>query len=175
MVLHIACLRLARLMQYAVVESCGGLGGATDMFKRLKQELARHRQRPFLEAAMAACALIASADGEVSFSERTRMDAVLESLAELRVFDPHEAVDLFNARVEALQVDREAGRAAAFEAIRRGAAAAGAAELLVRICVAISLADGKYVPHERAMLGLICAALNLEPEAVDEAQAVLFT
>lgn len=124
---------------------------------------------------MAACALIASADDEVSFSERARMDAVLESLAELRVFDPHDAVNLFDARIEALQADREAGRAEAFETIRRGAAADGAAEVLVRICVAISLADGKYVPHERAMLGLICASLNLAPEAIDEAQAVLFT
>jgi tellurite resistance protein TerB len=149
------------------------------MFERLRQEIERHRQRPFLEAAMAACALIASADDEVSFSERARMDAVLESLAELRVFDPHDAVNLFNARVEALQADREAGRADAFEAIRRGAARGasddGAAELLVRICVAISLADGKFVSHERAMLGLICASLNLAPEAIDEAQAVLFT
>jgi len=100
---------------------------------------------------------------------------VLENLAELRVFDPHQAVDLFNARVEALQADREAGQAAAFEAIRRGAGAEGAAELLVRICVAISLADGRFVAHERAMLGLICAALNLSPEAIDEAEAVLFT
>jgi tellurite resistance protein TerB len=145
------------------------------MFERLKQELARHRQRPFLLAAMAACALIASADDEVSFSERTRMDAVLESLAELRLFDPHEAVDLFDARLDALQADRDAGRAAAFEAVRRGAVAEGAGVLIVRICVAISLADGKFVASERAMLGLICAALNLAPDAIDEAQAVLFT
>ena len=143
------------------------------MFERLKQELERHRQRPFLEAAMAACALIASADDEVSFSERARMDAVLESLAELSIFDPHDAVDLFNARLEALEADREAGQAAAFEAIRRGAAAEGAAELLVRICVAISLADGKFVANERAMLGLICASLNLAPATIDEAQALL--
>ena len=145
------------------------------MFERLKQELARHRQRPFLEAAMAACALIASADDEVSFSERARMDAVLESLAELRIFDPHQAVDLFNARLEGLQADRESGRAEAFEAIRRGASEEGAAELLVRICVAISLADGKFVSAERAMLGLICASLNLTPAAIDEAQAALST
>ncbi len=145
------------------------------MFDRLKQELARHRQRPFLEAAMAACALIASADDEVSFSERARMDAVLESLAELRIFDPHQAVDMFNGWLESLQADREAGRAEAFEAIRRGATEDGAAELLVRISVAISLADGKFVSAERAMLGLICASLDLAPEAIDEAQAALFT
>lgn len=144
------------------------------MFKRLKQEIERYRQRPFLEAAMAACALIASADDEVSFSERARMDAVLESLAELRIFDPHDAVDLFNDRLDALRADRDAGRAEAFEAVRRGAAAKGAGELLVRICVAISLADGKFVASERAMLGLICAALDLAPEAIDDAQAVLF-
>ncbi len=151
------------------------LSGGVIMFDRLKQELERHRQRPFLEAAMAACALIASADDEVSFSERARMDAVLESLAELRIFDPHEAVNLFNARLEALQVDRQAGQGEAFEAIRRGATAEGAPELLVRICVAISLADGKFVVNERAMLGLICAALNLTPAAIDEAQSELAT
>lgn len=145
------------------------------MFDRIKKELERHRQRPFLEAAMAACALIASADDEVTFSERARMDAVLDSLAQLRIFDPHTAVDLFNARLEALQADRGAGQAAAFEAIRRGATNRGAAELLVRICVAMSLADGEFVSAERAMLGLICSTLNLSPEAIDEAQAVLFT
>ena len=75
---------------------------------------------------MAACALIASADDEVSFSERARMDAVLESLAELRIFDPHQAVDLFNDRLDALQTDRDAGRAEAFEVVRRCAAGAGA-------------------------------------------------
>ena len=73
------------------------------------------------------------------------------------------------------QPDREAGRAEAFEAIRRGAGDDGAAELLLRICVAISLADGEFVSSERAMLGLICATLNLAPEAIDEAQAALFT
>lgn len=124
---------------------------------------------------MAGCALIASADDEVSFSERARMDAVLENLAELRIFDPHEAVDLFNTRIDALQADREVGQAEAFDAIRRGVTADGAPELLVRICVAISLADGEFVANERAMLGLICSALNLTPEAIDEAQAVLFT
>ncbi len=145
------------------------------LFDRLKKEFERHRQRPFLEAAMAACALIASADNEVSFSERARMDAVLESLAQLRIFDPHVAVDLFNAQLDALQADRGAGQAAAFEAIRRGAADEDAAELLVRICVAMSLADGDFVSAERAMLGLICSSLNLPPKAIEEAQAVLFT
>lgn len=143
------------------------------MFTRLKQELERHRQRPFLEAAMAACALIASADDEVSFSERARMDAVLESLAELKIFDPHEAVDLFNARLEALRADTDAGRAEAFETIRRGTTGEGAGELVVRICVAISLADGTFEASERAMLGLICASVNLAPEAIEEARAVL--
>ena len=145
------------------------------MFDRLKQELARHRRRPFLEATMAACALIASADEEVSFSERARMDAVLESLAELRIFDPHEAVDLFNDHLAAFAADRHEGEAAAFDAIRRGTAAEGAGELLVRICVAISLADGNFASSERAMLGLICSALSLPPATIDEAQAVLFT
>ena len=124
---------------------------------------------------MAVCALMASADDEVTFSERARMDSVLESLAELRIFDPHDAINLFNARVEALQSNREQGQSQAFDAIRRGAGDESAAQLLLRIAVAISLADGEFVPNERAMLGLICASINLPPEAIDEAQAMLFS
>ena len=50
----------------------------------LRAEIAKHRNRPYLEAAMAASASIAIADGEVSFSERHRVIASTRSLSDWR-------------------------------------------------------------------------------------------
>ena len=129
----------------------------------LRAEIAKHRNRPFLEAAMAASASIAIADGEVSFSERHRVDAILKRLDELSIFDPHVAVDLFNDHVEALEKDSEMGWRQIREIVARFAGAPEA-ESLVRIALAMSFADGEFSPQERARVHDLCKALALEPE-----------
>lgn len=139
------------------------------MFDLFRQELERHRRRPFLEAVSAACALVAAADGEVSFSERTRLDAVVESLSELRLFDPHEVVNAFDAHVEKLEDAGGDGRAVLLETVAAGTRDDGAADLLLRISVAMSLADGRDSPEERAAIGEICSALGLDTSAADAA------
>lgn len=142
------------------------------MFDRFRQELVRYRRRPFLEAVAGACALVAKADGEVSFSERSRLDAVIDSLSQLSVYDPHEVVDAFNQHVEAIEDDREAGRAAALEAIRVGAGEDDdAAALVLRIAVAMSLADGRDSAQENAVVEEIRALLALEAASVRAAYA----
>lgn len=143
------------------------------MFDRFRKELERHRQRPFLEAVAAACALVATADGEVSFSERSRLDMVVESLSELRLFDPHEVVDAFDADVEALSRDADGEREAMLKTIVAGTGKDGAADLLLRISVAISLADGRDSADEHQMIEKICAALGLDGDAADKAFAAL--
>ena len=102
------------------------------MFERFRLELNRHKQRPSLEAVAAACALVATADGEVSFSERARLDTVIESLSQLRLFDPHEVVDAFDEHVAQL-ADDDDGVAAMLKVISAGTRAEGAADLLLRI------------------------------------------
>jgi len=138
------------------------------LFGRLKETIQaqaeRHRNRPFMAATMAASALVAYADGTVTFSERSRMDQILESLEQLKVFDPHEAVNLFNEMVEAMQADAEAGRAAALARIAPFAEDKEAAQLMVRIAAAISEADGDFSASERARIDEICAALGTSYE-----------
>ena len=135
------------------------------MFDRFRKELQRHRQRPFLEAVAAACALVATADGEVSFSERARLDAVVESLSELRLFDPHEVVDAFDEHVAVLADDAAGGHNKMLKTITSGTGNEGAADLLLRISVAMSLADGRDSADEHKVIDQICAALGLAPEA----------
>ncbi|MSO80744.1 MAG: hypothetical protein EXQ97_03755 [Alphaproteobacteria bacterium] len=60
---------------------------------------------------MAVCAFVAMDDGAVSFSERARMDAVLEGVSRLALFDQHDGVEMFNNHVEAFGRDAVAARA----------------------------------------------------------------
>ena len=129
---------------------------------RQKEDARRLPGRPFLDATMAACAMIAQADGTVSFSESHRLDEILVNLEELKIFDPHEAVDLFKDYVDAIVEDPETGRNTVFKAIARIKDEANAAPLLVRICLSISFADGEFHPAERERVVEICELLGLE-------------
>lgn len=142
------------------------------MFDRFRLELLRYKQRPFLEAVAAACALVATADGEVSFSERSRLDAVIESLSQLRLFDPHEVVDAFDSNVARLAEDED-GFEDLMKTIVAGTKAEGAPDLLLRISAVMSLADGRDSADERAVIEKICAALRLGGESVDKAFAAI--
>jgi len=138
------------------------------VFERFRLELNRHKQRPFLEAVAAACALVATADGEVSFSERARLDTVIESLSQLRLFDPHEVVDAFDEHVAQL-ADDDDGVAAMLKVISAGTRAEGAADLLLRISAVMSLADGRDSSDEHEIIHKICAALQLPDTSVEQA------
>ncbi len=50
----------------------------------------RTRDRAFLDAAMAASALVATADGDVSFAQRSRLDDLLASVEPLKAYDVHD-------------------------------------------------------------------------------------
>lgn len=140
------------------------------MLERFRLELNRYKQRPFLEAVAAACALVATADGEVSFSERARLDTVIESLSQLRLFDPHEVVDAFDEHVARL-AENDDGLKVMLKVIKAGTRQDGAADLLLRISAVMSLADGRDSADEHAVMHQICTALELPEAAVDEAYA----
>jgi tellurite resistance protein len=131
------------------------------MKNRLVREFERFRHRHFLEASMAACALISMADRRVSLSEQIALDDCLEKVAELRLFDPHKAVDLHRSFVAALQRNPVIGKRRALEALGRFAGDASAAALLVRLSVAIAVSGSGSSDAERDTLTEICGALGV--------------
>ena len=139
-------------------------GLLANLMQGLQHQAERHRNRPFMEATMAACALVATADGTVSFSERHRVDQILERLDQLRVFDPHEAINLFDDFVEELKESPDAGRAAALERLTKIADDKDSSRLMIRICCAVSEADGDFSAAERQQIDAICRALGLTLE-----------
>ena len=126
----------------------------------IRKEVERHRNRPFLEATMAASALVAIADGKVTFSERHRIDQILENLEELRIFDVHEAIDLLNRHLERLGTSPRSGKTDALAAVTKIKDDPDAGRLLIKICVSISNADGDFSAAEHDQVDEICAQLG---------------
>ncbi len=137
----------------------------TDLIRGYQEELQRHRHRPFLRAAMAGCALVSTAEGAVSLGHRVRVDEILETLDALRLFDPHEGIDLFDEFVEGIRLHAETGHARALAAVDGEVAEEPEkARLLVRICAAVSAQGGPVRPSERREIRALCARYGLEAQ-----------
>ena len=129
-------------------------------------QLERYRNRGFLKAAMAAAALVADADGEVTLSERYRIDAILKRLERLRLYDPHKAVEILDRFLASLHDDAETARPVLLGKVSRMADDSEAAHILVRIAHSVSDADGTVSDAEANRIDQIRSVLNL---AADDA------
>jgi len=138
-------------------------GFLSTLVNQFQAELERRENRPFLRASMAACALIAVADGKVSFSQRVRVDQILETLDALKVFDPHEGIDLFNEFSDGIFNDTKEGRASALEAILEGAEDSECRAMIIRVCLAVSEANGEKALADQVEIVSLCSRLDVEP------------
>ena len=128
-----------------------------------RHQVERHRNRPFLEATMAACSLVAIADGEITLSERIRVDRIVETLDALQVFDPHEAVDLFNDFTQDILDNPRVGRERAMRALKTVASDPPTASLLIRICLAIAESKGGKSLVSQIEIVMLCSLLDVTP------------
>jgi tellurite resistance protein len=63
------------------------MSGLLSDFTHLYHESQKKRlNRPFLNAAMAACAMVSISEGEVEFCDRIRLDQILTPLDRLKIF-----------------------------------------------------------------------------------------
>ena len=138
------------------------------MLERLRESLKkrseRQRDRRFLEATMAASALVAYADGQVDFTERMRLDQILEQLHQLRAFDVREAIDHFNKVIDDLKADPEDGHARALDSVESFAGDKASARLMVRVACHLSVADGEFTEAEQEQVAELCLQLDIRPE-----------
>jgi tellurite resistance protein len=124
----------------------------------------KEQNRPFLEAAMAACAMVSAAEGDVSFADRIRVDQIMETLTRLKVFDPQEGVDLFNRYTDAILASPQEGREAALKTIKSVTSDLETAELLIDLCLAVSLSDGVTSLVEHIEIVSLCGLIGVDPE-----------
>jgi chromosome partitioning protein len=120
----------------------------------------RGRDRPFVEAAMSAAALVAASAPSVSLARHHLLDEVLESVPALRAADATAAAELFRTRVEALRATPEAERSRALAAVAACAGDGEQARVLLRIATALARADGPVEPPAAAAVAELARVLN---------------
>jgi len=122
--------------------------------------------RPFLKAAMAACAMVSISEGEVQFCDRIRLDQILTTLDRLKIFDPHEGVEIFNYFTEKIKISPKKGHDEALAAVKKVATDKTTTELILRLCLAISLSSGKASMVEQIEIVSLCSLLNVDAEVL---------
>ena len=143
------------------------MSGILDNLKHFFQERSEKEQnRPFLEAAMAACAMASASEGQVSFADRIRVDEIMETLTQLKVFDPHEGVDIFNHYAARILASPQGGRAAALEKIKTVTSDPETAEILVDLCLAVSLSNGVTSLVEHIEIVSLCGLIGVDPDKI---------
>ncbi|EIC29765.1 MULTISPECIES: tellurite resistance TerB family protein [Methylomicrobium] len=129
----------------------------------LKTEALKFKNKDFLNAAMAASALIAMADGSITGEEKQKMIKFIESNDALSVFTTSDVIKAFQDFVGQLEFDKDIGEAKAFQALGKLKSNNEAARLLMRMIIAIASSDGNFDLSEKKVAVRIANELGVSP------------
>lgn len=116
-----------------------------------------------MDALVAACALVAQADGWVTPDERRKMIERMRASPIIAFFGADDVTVLFEALSRRFDRDPDDGEATAEVAVRRLRGQPQAARALVETACAVAEADGGFDAEERAAILRLCLLLGLEP------------
>lgn len=139
----------------------------SEVAANLKTEVSKFKNKSFLEAVVAGCALVAHADGVVKPEEKQKMMGFLRNSEVLSVFDVQEVIAIFEKYSKQFEFDHQIGQASALQVVGKLKGKDAEARLMVRVCCAIGAADGNFDPDEKAVASKICAELGLNPKDFD--------
>lgn len=128
----------------------------------------RAHDQDFVEATMAAAALLAYADGRITMVERLARDEALDRLAELRVLPADRAVTLFRGYAEAFKEDPGKTREQILEKVTPFKGEPELARLIVQVCVYIARSDRHFDETEREVIQELASALRVKLEELED-------
>jgi len=144
-----------------------GFANIKDWFSQQKtsaqDSVARFKNKDFLEASVAACALVAAADGTIQPSEKETMAGFIQRNDMLKVFEMTKVIESFNKFASNFEFNAAIGKAEALRAVNKLKSNQEAGRLLIRVCCAIGMADGDFDDKEKTVVKEICAELGLPP------------
>ncbi len=138
----------------------------------LKTNAQKYRNAEFLDAALAASALIAVADGTIDADEKKKTIAFVQSHDALSIFDNGEVVKKFRSHLDSLDPDNpdsdtDLAEIAALSTIGKVKKKDDQARMVLRLAIAIGGADGDFDDQEKAQAVKIARELNLDPADFD--------
>lgn len=134
---------------------------------RLTAEVSKFKNRTFMEATVAACAMVAAADGTISAQEKQKMAGFIRNSDELKVFEMPEVIAFFEKVTGNFDFDADIGKAEALKVIGRLRGNEEQARVMVRVACAIGASDGDFDDGEKAVVRDICKELGLNPADFD--------
>jgi tellurite resistance protein TerB len=138
---------------------------AGDLRAKLKDEIDRYRNRDFLKAMMAVCALTALADGEFNIAEKYEVERIIDTTDVLRIFDAKKVVGIFDDYVHAIRnEDRTRVLKVLNNKIARFAMDYKGSRSLLRAAYLVMAADGEITGDELAEFNRIALLLEHHPD-----------
>jgi len=134
---------------------------------RLTTEVSKFKNRTFMEATVAACAMVAAADGTISAQEKQKMAGFIRNSDELKVFEMPAVIAFFEKVVGNFDFDADIGKAEALKVIGRLRGNEEQSRVMVRVACAIGASDGTFDEAEKAIVRTICIELGLKPADFD--------
>jgi tellurite resistance protein len=138
---------------------------AGDLRAKLKDELDRYRNRDFLKAMMAVCALTALADGEFNIAEKYEVERIIETTDVLRAFNTKKVVGTFDDYIHAIRnEDRDRVLKVLNNKIARFATDYKGSRTLLRAAYLVIAADGEITEDELTEFNRIARLLEHQPD-----------
>lgn len=129
----------------------------------LANQVTRFKNKKFMEGTVAVCAFIAAASNGVSSEEKQKMVGFIKNSDELKVFDTNEVIAFFQKIISGFEFDADIGKGEALKYIVALKSDGGAAQLALRVGVAVAKSDGDFDEDEKAAVKEISLALGLNP------------
>ncbi len=150
-------------MQHAVENRFLGIVAARAV---IAEGLGRFMARGYLQAAMAVCALVASADGEIGLEERYAIDAAMQRDPLLDRFTPAQAVSVLDEQLFRLRQDPAVTREALLHIIERVGRRPDRAVALMRLAWSVIAADDQVRRAELIEFETLCDVLEIDCESI---------
>ncbi|MDG5496029.1 TerB family tellurite resistance protein [Niveispirillum sp. BGYR6] len=135
---------------------------AASIQKGLADEVTKFKNDAFMHAVTAGCAMMASADGEISSSEKQKMVGFIQNSDALKVFDLQKVITSFNAIVTKFEFDRTIGEGEALALVSK-IKGKPEAHIVVAVVLAVANVDGNFDPKEREVARKIASAAAVDP------------
>lgn len=127
----------------------------------LAKQVGRFKNQKFMQATVATCAYVAMASDGVSSEEKQKMIGFLQTSDELKVFDTTEVITFFNKIISSYEFDMEIGKGEAMKYIVALKSQPDAAQLSVRVGIAVAKSDGDFDVYEQQAVKEVIQSLEL--------------
>jgi len=134
------------------------------ILQRWSTKVQQIRGRRFLDAAMAAAALVSTADQDVRLSEQYTLDRLLERMEQLRIFDPRAGIEVHRRNVERIMAESGDGRRDVIDSVSAFRGDEEQRLLILYVGAIVARADGDLSEPEAGALADIASALGLPLE-----------